>query len=69
MGLYKLNTGKEIEATQVFDKLILRQNKTTGGIEDAKSSITRSRGENLITETTALTMILLLNLKNNDRYL
>lgn len=57
LGLYYFNTDNITKAQEILNTLISRQ-KSTGEIGGATTSITRSRGESLLVETTALTMIL-----------
>jgi hypothetical protein len=55
----KLNQTKGL--SEVFDKILAKQNPSTGKIEGAKTSITRSSGESLDVETSALALIVLVN--------
>lgn len=51
------NVDKESEAIEISKKVANMQNKDTGAVEGAKSSITSSRGQNLLIETTSLCLM------------
>jgi hypothetical protein len=51
------NVGKNAEAIAISKTTTKYQNRQTGAVEGSKSSITSSRGNNLLIETTALCMI------------
>lgn len=57
-----LNRQQNQIAEEILIKLIERKNKTTGAIDSEDTSITRSQGDPFKVETTALTMILVLEL-------
>lgn len=58
------NVDKLDEAILITNKVNSMQNEETGAVEGASSSITNSRGQNLIVETTALCMM---NWINQDK--
>lgn len=51
------NIGKKDLALKYAQRLVAMQNKTSGAVEGAKSSITSSQGQNLLVETTSLAMM------------
>lgn len=65
LGLLFLNTSNEELAVEIMGVLASRQ-KSSGEIQNAETSITRSSGTSLDLETTSLTLILALNLKSGD---
>ena len=56
------NVGKIAEAKPIALRVANMQNKLTGAVESAASSITNSRGNNLIVETTSLALLSWLNI-------
>jgi len=64
LGLYSgslFNVGKKSEALAISKRVAKKQNKETGAVEGAESSITSSNGKNLLVETTSIAMINWLN--------
>jgi hypothetical protein len=57
------NVGKKDEATAISERVASKQNEATGAVEGAESSITNSRGQSLLLETTSLALINWLNQK------
>jgi alpha-2-macroglobulin-like protein len=57
-----INVDKIDEAKSIASRVASMQDKTTGMVEGAVSSITNSRGNNLIVETTSLALINWLNI-------
>ena len=55
------NVGKGSEAQEISHRVAENQNKETGAVEGAESSITSSRGNSLLLETTSLAVINWLN--------
>ena len=55
------NVGKTEKAEKIAGRMVSMQNKETGAVEGAKSSITNSRGESLLLETTSLAVVDWLN--------
>jgi len=55
------NTGRKDEAIAISAKIVDNQNESTGAVEGAESSITNSRGQSLLLETTSLALINWLN--------
>ena len=55
------NAGKKDEAKSISRKYVSKQNESTGAVEGAESSITNSRGQSLLLETTSLALINWLN--------
>jgi hypothetical protein len=55
------NTGRNDEATAISQRVVDSQNESTGAVEGADSSITNSRGQSLLLETTSLALINWLN--------
>ena len=60
IGLFFVNINQLDKARTIIDILISRQDQVSGKIQQSETSITRSFGNNLDVETTALTMILAL---------
>lgn len=52
-----VNVGKLEEALEMADRVGQRQNEQNGSVEGAESSITNSRGQSLLLETTSLAVI------------
>jgi len=55
------NAGKADEAKAISKRVVSSQNTETGAVEGAESSITNSRGESLLLETTSLAVVNWLN--------
>ena len=55
------NVDEVEKAKLISQKVTFKQNKETGGVEGAESSITNSRGQGLILETTSLAIVNWLN--------
>lgn len=68
LGLYLLNKKQNTTAEEILSDLLSRQNSTTGAIDSEETSITRSSGDQLKIETTALTMMLLLQLNKSTYF-
>ena len=66
LGLYFVNRGDNEKANKILEELVSRQNQSDGAINSDETSITRSSGKQLRIETTALCMILLLELDSNN---
>jgi len=56
------NVGKTSEAAAIASRVAGMQDKLTGSVEGAESSITNSRGSNLVVETTSLALLSWLNI-------
>lgn len=68
LGLYLLNKTQNSTAEEILSELLARQDSTTGAIDSEDTSITRSSGDQLKIETTALTMMLLLQLNKSSYF-
>jgi hypothetical protein len=56
------NVGKSSEAAAIATRVAGMQDKLTGSVLGAESSITNSRGSNLVVETTSLALLSWLNI-------
>jgi hypothetical protein len=56
------NVGQTSEAAAIATRVAGMQDKLTGSVEGAESSITNSRGSNLVVETTSLALLSWLNI-------
>ena len=59
------NVGKTSEAAAIASRVAGMQDKLTGSVEGAESSITNSRGSNLVVETTSLALLSWLNIDSS----
>lgn len=64
LGLILFNLDLKNQALEVLEKVVINQNPKTGAIENALTSITRSGGNSLVVETTALATILMAKLNS-----